>query len=393
MSSYNAITGKKRPVLMQVLPALNSGGVERGTIDIALAAAKTGYTSIVVSEGGKLEQWIKGENIHHIKLPLSSKNPINIYKNINRLAKIIQQYDVDIVHARSRGPAWSAYFAASQEAVKFVTTFHGTYNFDNNLKHKYNAIMTKGQCIIAVSNFIADHINNNYQVDSNKIRVIHRGVDLDHFNPDSVSPSRLISLAHSWRIPEDRPIIMLPGRLTRWKGQAFLLEALSKIPKDLFYCIFVGDNQGYHTEYTEELGALIKEYNLEGAVHFAGSTQDMPAAYMLADVVVSPSLEPEAFGRVATEAQAMGRLLITTNHGGAKETVRDNETGWLIEAGNALQLSQALRHALSLSDAQRKEMGHVARSHIQQHFNLEQMVEKTLSVYEELLVPAVAEFA
>ncbi|MDB2414560.1 glycosyltransferase family 4 protein [Rickettsiales bacterium] len=379
---------KKQPCILQILPELKSGGVERGTIEIARALVRNNYRAIVASSGGPMAAYLNNIKAIHIELPLASKNPITMFRNIKRIKKIIKEYDIDIVHARSRAPAWSAYFACKDIPCHFMTTFHGTHKFANNLKKKYNSIMAKGEKIIAVSNFIKKHITDNYLLDERNITVIQRGVDTEQFDMDKVTEQRMIEVAKKIGIEHDRFVILLPGRITRWKGHEFLLDALYKIRKNnkssKFLCLFVGDHEK-HPNYCNDLRNKIKEYNMERYVRIAGNVSDMPTLYSMVDLVVSASLEPEAFGRVAIEAQAMGRMLIATNHGGSCETVIDGETGWLVEPGNVDQLANAINKALNIQGRTRKSMASNAKKHVYENFSLEKMSKKTIDVYDSLL--------
>lgn len=373
-----------RPVVLQVLPALVTGGAERGCVDVAKALAAAGGTALVASEGGPLVRELERGGARHFTLPLNTKNPLRIRRNATRLAELIREWDVDIVHARSRAPAWSAWLAARRTGVHFMTTFHAPYNFSNALKRHYNSVMARGERVIAISSFIADHIRANYPVAPGAIRLIHRGIDLNIFSPDQVAPSRLIQLAKSWRLPDDRKVVMLPGRLTRWKGQAVLLEALGKLKRRDVHCVLVGSDQG-RTGYRRELEAMIERLGLTGAVLIADHCNDMPAAYMLANVVVSASSDPEAFGRVIVEAQAMGRPVIVTNHGAVGETVVAGHTAWTVPPSDPNALADALTQALALDDAQRAELASRAIAHVSGRFTREKMCADTLAVYRELM--------
>ena len=315
-----------RPTVMQVLPALVQGGVERTAVEIASAVGKAGGRCIVVSAGGPMQHDITRARAEHITLPVDSKNPFVMYANISRLAKIISDNNVDIVHARSRAPAWSAWAAAKRCGVPFVTTFHGTYSLGGRLKHRYNAIMTRGKRVIANSTFIAGHIRKNYGVPSAKLRIIHRGVDLDRFDAHKVKTQRVVGLANEWRLEDGLPVVMLPGRLSRWKGQTVFIKAIAALGRKDIRCLLVGSDQG-RSDYRKELVKMIADNGLNEVVRIIENCNDMPAAYMLTDVVVSASTDPEAFGRVITEAQALGRPVIATDHGGARETVIQGETG------------------------------------------------------------------
>lgn len=372
------------PVVLQVLPALVTGGVERSTIDIAEALRRAGGTAVVASAGGPLERELARCGAIHVTLPLKSKNPVTLYRNIARLVAVIDRYGVELVHARSRAPAWSAYYAARRRGLPFVTTFHGTYNFKTALKKRYNAIMTRGDRVIANSAFIARHIRENYALDPARLRVVHRGIDLARFDATGVSAERVAALARHWGLPTGRPVVLLPGRLTRWKGQALLIEAAALLRDPDFVAVMVGSDQG-RVGYRAELAALIRARGLEGRVLLLEQCDDMPAAYCLARVVVSASTDPEAFGRVVSEAQALGRPVVAADHGGAPEQILPGETGFLFPPGDAAGLAAALRRALALDAAAREALARLAPEHVRRHFSLEQMGEKTLAVYRELL--------
>ncbi|MBI1236940.1 MAG: glycosyltransferase [Alphaproteobacteria bacterium] len=374
---------KRQPVILQVLPEMRSGGVERGTVEIARAIKQAGWTSLVASEpGGTMLTPLARAGAMHIPMRLSSKNPFVMWINALRLAAVIRRHKVTIIHARSRAPAWSAWLAAQRTGCRFVTTFHGTYRLQNKWKQRYNNIMTRGDRVIAVSHFIADHILKNYAMQTDRLRIIHRGVDLKLFNPANHSPSRLIELTREWNLPETLPLILFPGRISRWKGQDVFLQALASLPHRNFFAVILGDDKGHET-YREELEKLITESDLEGHVRIAPHTHHITEAYMLAKVVVATSLEPEAFGRVVLEAQAMGKPVIATSHGGPQETVLPNITGWLVTPGDARQLAERIEQALGLSEEDTARMA-VHSMHNAQKFSLGAMCEKTLAVYEEL---------
>lgn len=375
---------KKKPVLLQVLPALESGGVERGTIDIANAAANNGFTSLVVSAGGRMLKNNSSKLFTHIELPLNTKNYFAIKKNSKKIEDIINEYDVDIVHARSRAPAWSAYLAAQNTETTFITTFHGTYGLSGIGKKKYNSVMTKGNKVIAVSEFIARHIQDNYHTYSKNIEIIHRGVDLDIFNSENVSTARTLQILEQSRLPEDAPIILLPGRITEWKGQLQLIEAIKKIRHLKFYCILVGDDKR-GGRYRNKLEKAIKKYQLSRMVRIMPNVSDMAALYKISDIVISASTHPEAFGRVSTEAQAMGRMLIATDHGGSKETVIHDNTGWLVEPRNPQAMADSIAHVLSITPMERAVIAENAINNIHSNFSLEKMQNKTLELYRSLL--------
>lgn len=373
------------PTILQVLPELRTGGVERGTIEITRALTEAGWRAVVVSAGGELVGRIRHVGGEHITLPVNSKNPFTVMANTGRLVSLIQEHGVDVVHARSRAPAWSAYRAAQETKRHFVTTFHGVYGLQSNAKKRYNSVMTKGERVIAVSHFIADHILTHYDVDPSRLTVIHRGVDLDLFSPDKAMPQRMAELIKAWNLPDDGlPVILVPGRITRWKGQDVCLKALAKLAHRNFHCILLGPEEG-HEAYGKELRKLIKVLNLEGNVRLVGSTPFMAEAYKLASIVVAPSVQPEAFGRVPAEAQAMGKPVIASRHGGACETVIDHETGLLVPPGDVMELAKAIQEALTLEPDLRAQVERQAIWNIREHFSSRVMCDKTLGLYQELL--------
>lgn len=373
------------PTILQVLPELHTGGVERGTVEITEAIHQAGWKALVASAEGHMISKVLYAGGQHLNLPLATKSPLEMLTNSLKLEKIIREKQVDIVHARSRAPAWSAYFAAKNTGVRFVTTFHGVYGLNAPLKKRYNAIMTKGERVIAVSHFVADHIHTHYRVPEERIRVIHRGADTNIFAPERVMPRRMAELAKEWQVPDDdRPIIVIPGRITRWKGQDVAIRALALLPHRNFLCLMVGDHQK-HPEYSDELTKLVNDLKLGGLVRMVGDTPYMAEAYQLSTLVVAPSIEPEAFGRVAIEAQAMGRPVIATKHGGAMETIMDGDTGWLVEPGNAEALSKAVGHALSLDAEEKGRISQNAIWNARTNFSTAVMQENTLAVYRELL--------
>jgi len=384
VGAKDAETKDGRPVVLQVIPRLISGGVERGAVDIAAAVTANGGTALVASEGGPMEYELSRVGAIHLKLPLASKNPLVMYRNVGRLVSLIEAHDVDIVHARSRAPAWSAAAAARRTGRHFVTTFHGTYNFSNRIKRAYNAIMTKGERVIANSEFIGQHIRDNYTLDQARIRVIRRGIDLNLFDPDKVSAERVIQLAGRWRLPDGVPVVMLPGRLTRWKGQTVLIDALTRLRDVELRCVLVGAELG-RGSYRAELQRLVDRHGLASHVFLPGQCDDMPAAYMLADVVISASTDPEAFGRVVSEAQAMGCPVVASDHGGAREQVLEDRTAFLVPPGDAHALAGAIREALDLTAQQREQLSTAARAHARANFSKDHMCAATLALYRELL--------
>ena len=374
---------KKQPVILQVLPELRSGGVERGTIEMARAIIKAGGKAIVASQGGPMITGLSQCKAMHITLPLATKHPLKIWKNSRALARLIREHKVDIIHARSRAPAWSAWLAAKRTKCHFITTFHGTYGLKGLFKRRYNSIMTRGERVIAISNFIAEHIQKYYAVATDKVRVIHRGVDLRLFNPFAHSPQRMIELSKEWRLPDEMPLILFPGRITRWKGQDVFLKALAALPHRNFFAVVLGDDKG-HESYRRELETMISKLGLEGHVRIASHTRYISEAYLLSRLVVSTSVEPEAFGRVVLEAQAMGKPVIATNQGGPQETVVHDVTGWLIPPNNIEVLTYFIDHALTLDDEMLHWMAEQAVVNAR-FFSVDAMCQHTLNVHAEVL--------
>jgi glycosyltransferase involved in cell wall biosynthesis len=375
------------PRVLQVLPRLVSGGVERGTIEISAALVAAGWGSYVASAGGKMMHELTRHGATHITLPLASKNPLVMRGNIARLATLIEEHDIDIVHARSRAPAWSAWAASRRTDRHFVTTFHNAYGDATRLRRWYNSVMGRGERVIAISYFVADHAASVYGIGADRLRVIHRGVDLARFDPQHISAERLIQLAKRWRLPDDRPIVMLPGRLTRWKGQLDLVSAIAALGRRDLLCLLVGSDEG-RPSFRRELETTIAARGLGEVFQLVDDCNDMPAALMLADVVVSASNRPEGFGRVIVEAQAMGRPVVATDHGGARETILPDETGWLVSPGDPQALADAIAEALSLSADERAILAERAIAHARAGFGIERMCAETLAVYREILFPA-----
>ncbi len=373
--------------VMQVLPALVTGGVERGTADVSAALVQAGWRSIVVSAGGPMVHEIERAGGVHVTLPVDSKNPFVIRRNIERLKDAMLMHRVDIVHARSRAPAWSAYYAARQAGRPFVTTFHGVYNEANPIKHWYNSVMAKGSRVIAISDFVGRHVRERYRVNPDHVRVIHRGVDFNAFDPARVTQSRMVQLAREWRLPDGAPIIMLPGRLTRWKGHGVLIDAVAKLGRKDICCLLVGSDQG-RTAYRSEIEQRARANGLESVVRMVDHCRDMPAAYMLADVVVSASTDPEGFGRVVAEAQAMGRPVVAPDHGAAPEILLPGETGWLVPPSDPAALAAALDLALKLDVERRTALAATAIENVRERFTRAGMCEATLDVYREVLAEA-----
>ena len=372
------------PVVLQVLPALGGGGVERGTVEITAAIALAGGRPLVASAGGRLAHAVQRAGGQNFILKLNSKNPWRIWRNAALLADLIRREKVDIVHARSRAPAWSAAIAAARTGVHFVTTYHAPYGEQPLLKRRYNAVMAQGERVIAISHFIAGLIQARHGVDPSRIRVIPRGVDPAIFDPRAVGGERVNRVASKWRLPEGPPLIVLPGRLTRWKGQAVLIEALGQMKNRDAVVVLVGADQG-RRRYAAELVALANRLGLGARVRLVGHCDDMPAVLSLSDIVVNASTAPEGFGRVVIEAQAMARPVIATDHGGAVETVEHGVTGWRVKPGDAAALAASLDDVLALPADERAAIGQRARASVCADYTVKAMQAATIEVYREVL--------
>ncbi len=372
------------PVVLQVLPSLVTGGVERGTVEITAALAAAGWTALVASAGGRLVGAVEHAGGRHITLPLDTKNPVAIWRNAGRLARLIRAEGVSLVHARSRAPAWSAWLAARRTGARFVTTYHGAYGEDLPLKRHYNAVMARGEVVIAASAYIAGLVAARHGVDPRRIRVIPRGIDPSAFDPASVSGARLARLALAWELPDHAPVVMLPGRLTGWKGQAVLIAALALLARTDAVGVLVGSDQG-RAGYSTGLRRQAEALGVAGRLRLVGECTDMPAALLLADVVVHASTAPEAFGRVVIEAQAMGRPVIAADLGGPVETVAAGVTGWLVTPGDPAALAAAIDTVLGLPGETLAAVGAAARAAVLGRCTTAAMQAATLGVYREVL--------
>ena len=375
----------RAPAVLQIVPRLVSGGAERGTVELAGALVAAGWASYVASAGGPMERDIIRAGATHLTLPLASKNPLLIRHNATALARLIRRLGIDIVHARSRAPAWSAWLAASATGRHFVTTFHNAYGDGVSLKRWYNSVMARGERVIAISQFVADHASQIYGVGPERLRTIPRGVDLEMFDASRVGAQRMISLARQWRLPDGAPVVMLPGRLTRWKGGLDFIAAIAALGRHDICCVLVGAEQ--RRRFRRELQASVERNGLAGLFRIVEECHDMPAAYMLADVVVSASSDPEGFGRVIIEAQAMGRPVVATAHGGSCETIESGVTGWLVPPRDPAALAQTIGEALALGEGERRQFARRTRAHVVSRYPREAMCARTIEVYEELLFP------
>ncbi len=360
--------------VLQVLPALNSGGAEHNTLEIAAALRNVGARALVVSAGGGMAVSLGAD---HICLPVNIKNPFALWRNSIRLSALIAKESVDLVHAHSRAPAWSAWLAARSREKPFVTSFHGIYSAGSAVKRAYNRIMVRGDRVIAVSNFVAEHARTVYDCSDARIRVVQQGIDTTTFDPRAVQAGRKTALRAAWGIPDGVRVVLLPGRLTRLKGHAVMIEAMRALKDENLAAVFVGSDVG-RAAYRREL-----EVQARGlCVRFAGHTDDMVTAYAASDIVVSASVRPESFGRVLVEAGAMGLPAVATCHGGAQEILCHGETGWLIAPADSLALANGIRMALAAAGP---AFAVRARAHVEGRFTRAKMCAGTLAVYHELI--------
>ncbi len=376
--------------VLQVIPKLGYGGAEIGCYDLAHYLYENDCSSYIVTSGGTLTKYINRKKVKLIRLPVQSKNPILILLNAIILTIIILILNINIVHARSRAPAWSCLIATKITGRKFVTTFHGTFNFKSNIKKFYNSVMVRSNLIIAGSNFIFSHINENYSKylkPEKKFLVIFRGINTDYYDPKKIKEQDEVQLINKWKIDKEKKVIILPARITAWKGHEIFLEALNKLkinePQKKFIAVILGSDQGRKI-YKKRLIRLVEQYRLINDVIFIDNFELMPIAYKISDIVISSSIEPEAFGRVAVEAQAMEKPIIASNIGGSNETIIDEKTGFLYPAGNSDLLSQKLSHIFDLNDETLKSMGIEGRKNVIKKFNVEKMCFSTYSEYKKL---------
>ncbi len=377
--------------VLQVIPRLGYGGAETGCYDIAHYLPENNCKSFIVTSGGELTKFIDKKKVKLIRLPVQSKNPILMLFNSIILIGIILFFNITIVHARSRAPAWSCLLATKLTRRKFVTTFHGTYNFSGKLKKLYNSVMVRSELIIAGSNFIFSHIKENYSdllTIKKKFLVIFRGINVDYFDPSSKLEEDEKKLLTKWEINKEKKIILVPGRLTSWKGQEMLIEAINLTKVELgyeaFHLVILGSHQGRDL-YKKKLIRITEQYRLTNQIKFIDHCKDMALAYQVSDIVISPSIEPEAFGRVAVEAQSMEKLIIASNIGGSNETIINEKTGFLFEAGDANSLSKKIIQAITMDESSLKLMGKEGRKNVIKKFNVEKMCFSTYSEYKRLV--------
>lgn len=387
------LMGLKRPTILQIIPELATGGAELSAIEIAAAVVRAGGRAIVLSEGGRMADRLAAVGGELVIFPAATKNPMKLVANATAIERIARQENVDLIHARSRAPAWSALIAARRAKLPFVTTYHGIYNEKGRAKRLYNSVMARGDIVIANSRYTADIVKKRYATPEERIRVIYRGVDLEAFDPAVVSTERVKDLRDKWGVTDDQRIVLHAARLTKWKGQGDVIAAAARIRDKVRDCVFIlaGDAQG-RDDYRQGLLDQIASAGLEGIVRLVGHVDDIPAAFSASHIAFVASNEPEAFGRAAAEAQAIACPVISTNIGAPPETVlapprvaASDRTGWLVAPGDIDNYESVLLEALSLDDAARAEIGARARRHVMEMFSTFKMQRLTLAVYDELL--------
>ncbi|MEP6343678.1 MAG: glycosyltransferase family 4 protein [Maricaulaceae bacterium] len=376
--------------VLQLTPELNAGGVERTTLEVAEALIAAGHRAHVVSAGGRMEGELTqmGAQLH--RMDIGSKNILTYGQRVRALKTIIKEHKIDIVHARSRAPAWPARAAAKAMGVPFLATYHGIYNANSALKRGYNAVMTKGALTIANSNMTKAHIIKEHKLDADKIVVIQRGVDLTQFDPAKIKANDITATRKSWGAKADETLLLLPGRLTTWKGQAVAIKALAQLQNLKVKLVIMGDAQG-RDAYVDGLKKLVARFGLEARCTFADHNLNMPLMIAASDMVLSTSIEPEAFGRVAVEAQAMGKPILASAHGGSLETVLDGQTGLLVSPNDPQALASAINTALTSTKGHTPRTNlseynpNFARTHVTENFSKTSLQVKTLAVYDRLL--------
>ena len=377
--------------VLQVIPKLGYGGAETGCFDIAHYLFENNCSSFLITNGGPLTKFINKKKVKYIRLPVNSKNPIIMLLNTILISVIVFFYNIDIIHARSRAPAWSCFLASKITRKKFVTTFHGTYNFKSKIKKFYNSVMLRSDLVIAGSNFIFSHIKENYKEylnNSKKFLVIFRGINIDYFDASTTFTEDEDKLFKSWNLEVEKKTILLPGRITEWKGHEMFIEAMNKINIQLghksFKAVILGSDQGRDL-FKKKLIRLVEQYRMNDQIKFVDHCENMPLAYKISDLIVSTSIEPEAFGRIAVEAQSMEKPIIASNLGGSKETIVNNKTGILFDAGDSDDLSKKIIEFFNFDKSTIEQMGKEGRKNVSAKFNVEKMCFSTYSEYKKLI--------
>ena len=374
---------KNKYTIAQILPALNTGGVERGVIEVSKSLVDNNFKSIVISSGGHMETQLKRTGSIHYTLDVNSKNPLKWRKIRKKLKVILEKEKVDLIHFCSRAPAWIGFPLGKILDIPVITSVHMRFRKSNYFKKIYNSILTRGDAIIAISNHIEMSIKSIFPKVSNKIKLIHRGVDLNLFDANKIKPARIIAQSKLIGIKDSIPVIVMAARPALWKGYLVLFEALSKV-KNNFQCVLIGAADG-NQKFQQQLINRIIKFNLEGKIKLVKSSRDIQAAMILGDIVVMPSVTPEPFGRIIVEAQALGKIPIAFDHGGASETIIDGKTGFLAEANNASSLAEKISFALSLKDSKRQKMGEYSKKFVSKNFSHDRMCNLTISLYKQCL--------
>ena len=388
----NSYSSHKNKRILQIIPSMEIGGAERTVLEIAAFLKNTNYTSLVLTSGGKLIKDLEKLNIEVIKHPIDKKNPLLIIKNIIELKKLFIEKNIDLIHVRSRAPAWSAIFAARSLKIPIVTTWHGHVSNSSWFKKKYNSIMHKGNALIANSNYTAENINKIYKIDKDKIDIIPRGVNTENFKASNFSDEEKINIKKEWKVfDQNKIILLLPARLTRWKGHEVVIKAIGLLKKEEFFkniiCLFAGNQKGSE-RYIQNLKRTITSLSLDEKIKLIGQIENMPLAYQASNIILSPSIQPEPFGRIPIEAQASGKIIISSNSGAVKETIKSGQdcTGFKVKPNNSEELAHQIKLVIKMKDEDLQEIKKRAILNVKNNFSLETMCKKTLEVYNRLLI-------
>ena len=388
-NSYSSYKNKR---ILQIIPSMEIGGAERTVLEITAFLKNTNYTSLVLTSGGKLIKDLEKLNIEVVRYPIDKKNPLLIIKNIIELKKLFIEKNIDLIHVRSRAPAWSAIFAARSLKIPIVTTWHGHVSNSSWFKKKYNSIMHKGNALIANSNYTAENINKIYKIDKDKIDIIPRGVNTENFKASNFSDEEKINIKKEWKVfDQNKIILLLPARLTRWKGHEVVIKAIGLLKKEEFFkniiCLFAGNQKGSE-RYIQNLKEIIASLSLDDKIKLIGQVENMPLAYQVSNIILSPSIQPEPFGRIPIEAQASGKIIISSNAGAVKETIKSGQdsTGFKVKPNNSEELAHQIKLVIKMKDEDLQEIKKRAILNVKNNFSLETMCKKTLEVYNRLLI-------
>ena len=389
MSESNLNYKNKR--ILQIIPNMEIGGAERTVLEITSFLKDAEFSSLVLTSGGKLIGELEKENIEVIKLKIDKKNPYSIIKNFFLFIKIFREKKIDLIHVRSRAPAWSAIFAAKKIGIPALTTWHGHVSNSSFIKKIYNSIMLKGDAVIANSAYTAERISKIYNIDLNKIDIISRGVNVESFERSKFSNTEISNMRKMWSVDDNKIIILFPARLTRWKGHLVTIEAINLLKKEKFFdhviFLFAGEKAGAEN-YIKKLNSIITKFKLQENIKLVERIENMPLAYLASDIVLSPSIEPEPFGRIPIEAQAAGKTIIASDHGAVKDTIKNgnNFTGFKVKPNDPQALSIAIKQSITMDKKDLTKMHERAISNVKNNFSLENMCKKTLEVYKRLLI-------